>query len=44
MDVTSMIPFIAPLMTAAAPHLLDAGKTAAEKALEKIAESVGEYS
>ncbi len=44
MDVTSMIPFITPLMTAAAPHLLDAGKTAAEKALEKIAESVGEDS
>lgn len=44
MDVTSMIPFIVPLMTTAAPHLLDASKTAAEKAFEKVAESVGEDS
>lgn len=35
MDVTSMIPFITPLMTAAAPHLLDAGKTQPKKLLRK---------
>ena len=44
MDVTSLVPIIAPWVTVAAPHLLEAGKTAAEKAFEKIAESFGEDS
>lgn len=44
MDVTPLIPYLAPLITTAAPHLLEAGKTALEKAFEKIAESVGEDS
>lgn len=44
MDVTPLVPYLAPLIATAAPHLLEAGKTAAEKAFEKIAESVGEDS
>ncbi len=44
MDVTALVPYVAPLIATAAPHLLEAGKTAAEKALEKIAESLGEDS
>ena len=42
MDVTALIPWIVPVVTAAAPHMLTLGQTAAEKAFEKIAESVGE--
>jgi hypothetical protein len=41
-DVTALVPWLAPVVTAAAPHLLTLGKTAAEKAFEKIAEAVGE--
>ncbi len=37
-DVTALIPWLAPVVTAAAPHLLTVG----EKAFEKIAESLGE--
>lgn len=44
MDVTSLVPVVAPWVALAAPHLLEAGKTAAEKAFEKVAESVGEDS
>lgn len=44
MDVTSLVPMIVPVITAAAPHMLELGKTAAEKAFEKIAESFGEDS
>lgn len=38
MDVTALVPWLAPIVTAAAPHLLTLG----EKAVEKIAESLGE--
>jgi hypothetical protein len=44
MDVTALVPYLAPLITTAAPHLLEAGQTALEKAGEKIAESIGEDS
>ena len=44
MDVTPLVPYLSPLIATAAPYLLEAGKTAAEKAFEKIAESVGEDS
>lgn len=42
MDVTALIPLISSVVNAAAPHMLALGKTAAEKAFEKVAESVGE--
>lgn len=44
MDVTPLVPYLSPLIATAAPHLLEAGKIAAEKAFEKVAESVGEDS
>ena len=37
-EVTALIPWLAPVVTAAAPHLLTLG----EKAVEKIAENLGE--
>jgi hypothetical protein len=37
-EVTALIPWLAPVVTAAAPHLLTLG----EKAVEKVAESLGE--
>lgn len=37
-EVTALIPWLAPVVTTAAPHLLTLG----EKAFEKIAESLGE--
>jgi hypothetical protein len=42
MDVTALVPWLTPVVTAAAPHLLTLGEKAAEKAFEKIAESLGE--
>ncbi len=44
MDVTPLVPYLSPLIATAAPYLLEAGKTAAEKALEKVAENIGEDS